>query len=43
MGVDPALGRGALRLSLGPATTGAEVDRAVAAVAAAVERLAVLA
>jgi cysteine desulfurase len=41
MGVDPALGRGALRLSLGPATGDAEVDRAVAAVAAAVERLAV--
>ena len=33
MGVDPSLGRGALRLSLGPATTDAEVDLAVAAVA----------
>lgn len=41
MGVDPALGRGALRLSLGPSTTDADVDRAVAAVAAAVEQLAV--
>jgi cysteine desulfurase len=43
MGVEPALGRGALRLSLGPDTSDAEVDRAVTAVAAAVERLAVLA
>jgi cysteine desulfurase len=41
MGVDPSLGRGALRLSLGPATTGAEVDLAVAAVASAAARLAV--
>lgn len=41
MGVDPAQGRGALRLSLGPSTTDAEIDRAVAAVAGAVEQLAV--
>lgn len=39
MGVDPALGRGSLRLSLGPATTEAEVDAALAAVPAAVAQL----
>jgi cysteine desulfurase len=39
MGVDPALGRGSLRLSLGPATTEAEVDLALAAFPAAVAQL----
>jgi cysteine desulfurase len=39
MGVGEALARGSLRLSLGPATTDAEIDAALAAVPAAVERL----
>jgi cysteine desulfurase len=39
MGIEPELGRGSLRLSLGPGTTDAEVDRALAAVPAAVARL----
>jgi cysteine desulfurase len=39
MGVVADLQRGSLRLSLGPATTDAEVDAALAAVPAAVHRL----
>ena len=39
MGVDPALGRGSLRLSLGPATSEADIDLALAVVPAAVEQL----
>lgn len=39
MGVDPVVGRGSLRFSLGPGTTGADVDRAAAVVVAAVDRL----
>jgi len=39
MGVDDDLAGGSLRLSLGPATTDAEIDRALVAVPAAVERL----
>ena len=39
MGVEPALGRGSLRLSLAPSTTEADVDRALAAVPAAVAQL----
>jgi cysteine desulfurase len=39
MGVDPALGRGSLRLSLAPSTTEADVDLALAAVPAAVAQL----
>jgi cysteine desulfurase len=39
MGVDPDLQRGSLRLSLGPATTDADVDAALDVVARAVEQL----
>jgi len=39
MGVDPDLGRGALRFSLGHGTTTADCDRAVEVFAAAVDRL----
>jgi cysteine desulfurase len=39
MGVDPALGRGSLRLSLAPSTTEADLDLALAAVPAAVAQL----
>jgi cysteine desulfurase len=39
MGVDADLQRGSLRFSLGPATTDADVDAALAAVPAAVDRL----
>jgi cysteine desulfurase len=39
MGIDPTLARGSLRLSLGWASTDADVDAALAAVPAAVERL----
>ncbi|WP_460446602.1 cysteine desulfurase family protein [Angustibacter aerolatus] len=38
MGLDPVLARGALRLSLGHSTTDADVDAALAALPAAVER-----
>lgn len=39
MGVPPELGRGSLRLTLGPMTADADVDAAVVAVANAVDRL----
>ena len=39
MGVSPDLAAGALRLTLGPATTDADVERALAVVPAAVRRL----
>jgi cysteine desulfurase len=39
MGVDPALAAGSLRLSLGWASTDAEVDHALAAIPPAVEQL----
>lgn len=39
MGVDPAVGRGSLRLSLAPSTTDAEVDAVLAALPDAVARL----
>jgi cysteine desulfurase len=39
MRVDPALARGSLRLSLGPDTTQAEIDLALAVIPAAVAQL----
>jgi len=39
MGVDPDLARGALRLSLGPTTTAADVDRVLTVLPPAIERL----
>jgi len=39
MGVDPALSRGALRLSLGHDTTDAEIDRAIEVLSLAITRL----
>ena len=39
MGVERELAKGSLRLSLGPATTAADVDRVVEALPPAVERL----
>ena len=39
MGVDPALAKGSLRLSLGWTTTDADIDEALAVIPAAIERL----
>ena len=39
MGVDRRCGRGSLRLTLGRTTTAADVDRAIAAISAAVATL----
>ena len=39
MGVDPALSRGALRMTLGHTTTAADIDRAIAVLVASIPRL----